>query len=132
MTIATVEAAIRRMVKWWVKELLLSLLAMAVMVIVMVVVVGLERGEFGGRGHGKLHRILGMRVNKGLGVGPFGPDMVRKYTSARFDSSSTGQVLNEEESKLLSVHPNGKCQRHLYMATKIGCLTKGPKMLASI
>ncbi|GMP22977.1 hypothetical protein CsSME_00000750 [Camellia sinensis var. sinensis] len=58
MTIATVEAAIRRMVKWWVKELFLSLL-------VMVVVVGLERGEFGGRGHGKLHRILGMRVNKG-------------------------------------------------------------------
>ncbi|XP_028098024.1 probable 1-acylglycerol-3-phosphate O-acyltransferase [Camellia sinensis] len=27
--------------------------------------------------------------------------MVRKYTSARFGSSSTGQVLNEEESKLL-------------------------------
>ncbi|CAL5416461.1 unnamed protein product [Camellia sinensis] len=28
--------------------------------------------------------------------------MVRKYTSARFGSYSTGQVLNEEESKLLS------------------------------
>ncbi|KAL7244889.1 hypothetical protein ACSBR2_000267 [Camellia fascicularis] len=36
------------------------------------------------------------------GIGPFGPDMVRKYTSARFGSYSTGQVLNEEESKLLS------------------------------
>ncbi|XP_078440141.1 alpha/beta-Hydrolases superfamily protein [Wolffia australiana] len=36
------------------------------------------------------------------GLGPWGPGLVRKYTSARFGSYSTGQVLNEEESKLLT------------------------------
>jgi len=36
------------------------------------------------------------------GFGPFGPNMVRKYTSARFGSYSTGQVLTPEESRLLT------------------------------
>ncbi|KAL6995773.1 1-acylglycerol-3-phosphate O-acyltransferase [Sarracenia purpurea var. burkii] len=36
------------------------------------------------------------------GFGPFGPVMVRKYTSARFGSYSTGQVLTEEEFRLLT------------------------------
>ncbi|RVX14970.1 1-acylglycerol-3-phosphate O-acyltransferase [Vitis vinifera] len=36
------------------------------------------------------------------GIGPWGPDLVRKYTSARFSSYSTGDLLTEEESKLLT------------------------------
>ncbi|KAL6316566.1 hypothetical protein AAG906_018269 [Vitis piasezkii] len=36
------------------------------------------------------------------GIGPWGPDLVRKYTSARFHSYSTGDLLTEEESKLLT------------------------------
>lgn len=35
------------------------------------------------------------------GIGPWGPDLVRKYTSARFGSHSTGTVLTEQESMLL-------------------------------
>ncbi|KAG5543099.1 hypothetical protein RHGRI_015994 [Rhododendron griersonianum] len=36
------------------------------------------------------------------GFGPFGPNMVRKYTTARFGAYSTGQVLTAEESGLLT------------------------------
>ncbi|OIV96318.1 hypothetical protein TanjilG_09745 [Lupinus angustifolius] len=36
------------------------------------------------------------------GLGPWGPDIVRKYTSARFGTHSTGEVLTEEESRLLT------------------------------
>ncbi|KAL2892821.1 putative 1-acylglycerol-3-phosphate O-acyltransferase [Bienertia sinuspersici] len=36
------------------------------------------------------------------GLGPWGPNLVRKYTSARFGSYATGELLNEEESKLLT------------------------------
>ncbi|XP_077220324.1 putative 1-acylglycerol-3-phosphate O-acyltransferase [Tasmannia lanceolata] len=36
------------------------------------------------------------------GLGPWGPDLVRKYTSTRFGTQSNGDVLNEEESKLLT------------------------------
>lgn len=36
------------------------------------------------------------------GIGPWGPDLVHKYTSARFRSYSTGDLLTEEESKLLT------------------------------
>lgn len=36
------------------------------------------------------------------GLGPLGPDMVRRYTSARFGSHSTGTTLTEEESTLLT------------------------------
>ncbi|KAL7128150.1 hypothetical protein ABFS83_14G296900 [Erythranthe nasuta] len=36
------------------------------------------------------------------GLGPLGPNIVRKYTSARFGSYSTGEVLTEDESKLLT------------------------------
>ncbi|XP_062096546.1 probable 1-acylglycerol-3-phosphate O-acyltransferase [Humulus lupulus] len=36
------------------------------------------------------------------GLGPWGPKLVQKYTTARFSSYSTGNVLTEEESKLLT------------------------------
>lgn len=36
------------------------------------------------------------------GLGPWGPNLVRKYTSARFGSYATGELLNEDESKLLT------------------------------
>ncbi|XP_031475252.1 1-acylglycerol-3-phosphate O-acyltransferase [Nymphaea colorata] len=36
------------------------------------------------------------------GLGPWGPDLVRRYTTARFGSYSTGSTLNEEESRLLT------------------------------
>ncbi|KAL5557930.1 hypothetical protein UlMin_034141 [Ulmus minor] len=36
------------------------------------------------------------------GLGPWGPNLVKKYTSARFGSYSTGTVLTDEESRLLS------------------------------
>ncbi|GKV46994.1 hypothetical protein SLEP1_g53944 [Rubroshorea leprosula] len=36
------------------------------------------------------------------GLGPWGPDLVRKYTTARFGLYSSGDVLNEEESQLLT------------------------------
>ncbi|WJX36009.1 1-acylglycerol-3-phosphate O-acyltransferase [Trifolium repens] len=36
------------------------------------------------------------------GFGPWGPNMVRKYTSVRFGTHSTGQKLTEEESSLLT------------------------------
>ncbi|CAL0318988.1 unnamed protein product [Lupinus luteus] len=36
------------------------------------------------------------------GLGPWGPDIVGKYTSSRFGTHSTGEVLTEEESKLLT------------------------------
>ncbi|XP_050214212.1 probable 1-acylglycerol-3-phosphate O-acyltransferase [Mercurialis annua] len=36
------------------------------------------------------------------GLGPWGPDLVRRYTSARFGSYSIGEVLTEDESKLLT------------------------------
>ncbi|KAG9442914.1 hypothetical protein H6P81_018768 [Aristolochia fimbriata] len=35
------------------------------------------------------------------GLGPWGPDLVNRYVSARFGSHSTGTTLTEEESKLL-------------------------------
>ncbi|KAH7567177.1 hypothetical protein JRO89_XS07G0027700 [Xanthoceras sorbifolium] len=36
------------------------------------------------------------------GLGPWGPDLVRRYTSARFGSYSVGTVLTEDESKVLT------------------------------
>ncbi|KAI4336816.1 hypothetical protein L6164_015296 [Bauhinia variegata] len=36
------------------------------------------------------------------GLGPWGPDLVRRYTSARFGTHSTGDMLTEEESRLLT------------------------------
>ncbi|KAK7382972.1 hypothetical protein VNO78_28637 [Psophocarpus tetragonolobus] len=36
------------------------------------------------------------------GLGPWGPDMVRKYTSARFVTYTTGEMLAESESRLLT------------------------------
>ncbi|KAK9129599.1 hypothetical protein Sjap_010086 [Stephania japonica] len=36
------------------------------------------------------------------GLGPWGPDLVRRYTSARFGTYSTGNTLTEEESRLLT------------------------------
>ncbi|MED6221906.1 hypothetical protein PIB30_059270 [Stylosanthes scabra] len=36
------------------------------------------------------------------GLGPWGPDMVRRYTSARFVTHTTGETLNESEASLLT------------------------------
>ncbi|KAK4429333.1 putative 1-acylglycerol-3-phosphate O-acyltransferase [Sesamum alatum] len=36
------------------------------------------------------------------GLGPWGPDLVRKYTGARFGSSSQGSMLSDDESRLLT------------------------------
>ncbi|PIA57202.1 hypothetical protein AQUCO_00600140v1 [Aquilegia coerulea] len=36
------------------------------------------------------------------GLGPWGPNLVRRYTSARFGAYSTGELLTEEESRLLA------------------------------
>uniref|UniRef100_A0A453LCE4 1-acylglycerol-3-phosphate O-acyltransferase n=1 Tax=Aegilops tauschii subsp. strangulata TaxID=200361 RepID=A0A453LCE4_AEGTS len=36
------------------------------------------------------------------GLGPWGPDLVRRYTTARFGSHSTGELLTENESSLLT------------------------------
>ncbi|KAL1312048.1 hypothetical protein HN51_038683 [Arachis hypogaea] len=36
------------------------------------------------------------------GLGPWGPDMVRRYTSARFVTHTTGEMLNETETSLLT------------------------------
>ena len=44
------------------------------------------------------------------GLGPLGPDLVRRYTSARFGSHSTGSLLTEEESRLLT----GNCHLMLF------------------
>lgn len=35
------------------------------------------------------------------GLGPWGPDLVKKYTTARFNSHSDG-LLTEDESRLLT------------------------------
>lgn len=36
------------------------------------------------------------------GLGPWGPDLVRRYTSASFGTYSSGATLTEEESRLLT------------------------------
>lgn len=36
------------------------------------------------------------------GLGPWGPGIVQKYTSARFGTSSTGELLTDQESTLLT------------------------------
>lgn len=36
------------------------------------------------------------------GLGPWGPGIVRRYTTARFGSYSSGDTLTEEESRLLT------------------------------
>lgn len=36
------------------------------------------------------------------GVGPWGPGIVQKYTSARFGTNSTGELLTDQESALLT------------------------------
>lgn len=44
------------------------------------------------------------------GLGPWGPDVVRRYTSSRFGEYSIGDVLNEEETRLLTGnHVCGYC-----------------------
>ncbi|GMY28312.1 probable 1-acylglycerol-3-phosphate O-acyltransferase [Fagus crenata] len=41
-----------------------------------------------------------MKIIRGLG--PWGPNLVRRYTSARFGTYTTGDLLNEDESRLLT------------------------------
>lgn len=36
------------------------------------------------------------------GLGPWGPGLVRRYTSARFGTRSTGELLTDQESTLLT------------------------------
>ena len=36
------------------------------------------------------------------GIGPWGPSLVRKYAGVRFGTYTTGNMLNEQESKLFS------------------------------
>lgn len=36
------------------------------------------------------------------GLGPFGPNLVRRYAGARFGTHASGTMLNEQESKLFS------------------------------
>jgi hypothetical protein len=52
-------------------------------------------------------------LNRGLG--PWGPDLVRRYTTARFGSHSTGELLTEHESSLLT----GKCPLLHYISKSI-------------
>uniref|UniRef100_A0A7N0SV43 AB hydrolase-1 domain-containing protein n=1 Tax=Kalanchoe fedtschenkoi TaxID=63787 RepID=A0A7N0SV43_KALFE len=60
------------------------------------------------------------------GLGPWGPGLVNKYTSARFgvDTTGVGVGLKEEESRLLTAHLNGKCPPPSYMEFMIGWTTK--------
>ncbi|XAR64168.1 1-acylglycerol-3-phosphate O-acyltransferase [Bertholletia excelsa] len=66
------------------------------------------------------------------GFGPFGPDIVRKYTTARFGSYSAGEVLTEEQSRLLTDYvyhtlaakASGElCLKHIFA---FGAFTKVP------
>nr|POF17172.1 1-acylglycerol-3-phosphate o-acyltransferase [Quercus suber] len=59
-----------------------------------------------------------MKVVRGLG--PWGPNIVHKYTSARYGTYATGNTLTEEESRLLTVPRSGKYQLLSFMASKIG------------
>ena len=36
------------------------------------------------------------------GLGPWGPGLVQRYTSARFGTRSTGDILTDQESTLLT------------------------------
>ncbi|XP_042031841.1 probable 1-acylglycerol-3-phosphate O-acyltransferase isoform X2 [Salvia splendens] len=49
------------------------------------------------------------------GLGPWGPDLVRKYTSARFGSYSDGSILTEDESRLLTAKASGElCLKYIF------------------
>ncbi|CAN4084775.1 unnamed protein product [Withania somnifera] len=66
------------------------------------------------------------------GLGPWGPDLVRRYTNARFTAYSNGDDLTEEESKLLSDYvyhtlaakPSGElCLKYIF---SFGAFAKSP------
>ncbi|XP_059284395.1 1-acylglycerol-3-phosphate O-acyltransferase isoform X3 [Lycium ferocissimum] len=66
------------------------------------------------------------------GVGPWGPDLVRRYTNSRFSSYSNGDDLTEEESRLLSDYvyhtlaakPSGElCLKYIF---SFGAFAKSP------
>ncbi|KAL2636880.1 hypothetical protein AAZV13_06G023550 [Glycine max] len=68
------------------------------------------------------------------GLGPWGPNIVPKYTSTRFGTHSTGEILTEEESALL-IDIWDKCK---YILILVFCLLKTmftthwpPKLLES-
>ncbi|KAG5030578.1 hypothetical protein JHK82_014186 [Glycine max] len=50
----------------------------------------------------------------GWGLGPWGPNIVPKYTSTRFGTHSTGEILTEEESALL-IDIWDKCAHHFHI-----------------
>ncbi|KAH0651771.1 hypothetical protein KY284_031683 [Solanum tuberosum] len=71
-----------------------------------------------------------MKVIRGLG--PWGPDLVRKYTNARFTAYSNGDDLTEESSRLLSDYvyhtlaakPSGElCLKYIF---SFGAFAKSP------
>lgn len=66
------------------------------------------------------------------GVGPFGPDLVQKYTSARFGAYAEGEVLSNEETRLLTDYvyhtlaakASGElCMKHIFT---FGAFTRVP------
>eukprot|EP00249_Psilotum_nudum_P019728 c27390_g3_i1 orf=459-1721(-) len=70
-------------------------------------------------------------------LGPWGPDLVRKYTGVRFGTQSVGNVLNEEESKLLSDYayhtlaakPSGElCLKYIF---SFGAYARSPLLKSS-
>ncbi|KAG5542403.1 hypothetical protein RHGRI_022068 [Rhododendron griersonianum] len=66
------------------------------------------------------------------GIGPFGPDLVHKYMSARFGAYSMGEVLSGEETRLLTDYvyhtlaakASGElCMKHIF---EFGAFTRVP------
>ena len=45
---------------------------------------------------------LYLSVFSNRGLGPWGPGLVQRYTSARFGTRSTGDILTDQESTLLT------------------------------
>ncbi|KAL3639102.1 hypothetical protein CASFOL_017009 [Castilleja foliolosa] len=49
------------------------------------------------------------------GLGPWGPNLVHRYTSGRFGSYSEGSVLTEDESTLLTAKASGElCLKYIF------------------
>ncbi|CAN1314759.1 1-acylglycerol-3-phosphate O-acyltransferase [Linum perenne] len=49
------------------------------------------------------------------GLGPWGPNIVQRYTSARFGAYASGEMLTETESKLLTAKASGElCLKYIF------------------
>lgn len=53
------------------------------------------------------------------GVGPWGPKLVRGYTSTRFGERANGGVLNDEESRFLAGNHVCDCCHLLDMSVQV-------------